>query len=154
MSEFKRPPGVREDPEFCYRGGYQHCNYHCQESEAAHAQSFPPGASLLASTAESPCIHTNRHSGARSVAPGGDGDIIAQELAHEYAQRAARCSQNEEPRALFASPLCLLRRSADRPRSRHTTASGTPTQGQVLVHENPGNRDGPGAPGFSRSVHE
>src|SRR5712691_1116064 len=47
--------------------------------------------------------------------------------AHEYAQRAARCSQNEEPRALFASPLCLLRRSADCPRSRHTTASGTPT---------------------------
>jgi hypothetical protein len=24
MSEFKRPPGVSEDPEFCYRSGYQH----------------------------------------------------------------------------------------------------------------------------------
>jgi hypothetical protein len=24
MSEFKRPPSVSEDPEFCYRSGYQH----------------------------------------------------------------------------------------------------------------------------------
>ena len=24
MSEFKRPPGVSEEPEFCYRSGYQH----------------------------------------------------------------------------------------------------------------------------------
>jgi hypothetical protein len=24
MSEFKRPPGVSHDPEFCYRSGYQH----------------------------------------------------------------------------------------------------------------------------------
>jgi hypothetical protein len=24
MSKFERPPGVSEDPEFCYRSGYQH----------------------------------------------------------------------------------------------------------------------------------
>ena len=24
MSEFNRPPGVSDDPEYCYRSGYQH----------------------------------------------------------------------------------------------------------------------------------
>jgi hypothetical protein len=32
MSEFKRPPAVKEDPEHCYRSGYQHGAQACFEA--------------------------------------------------------------------------------------------------------------------------